>query len=371
MRIKSIEEYEKKASGGEPTWTNVEVSLYQEVPLSRALNWYAYHCSNKDSKKYTLDYLKSNKTPKNIIDKFDKVPDDKFKNIGFVCRMKLRGAPLSEQNEKWIEDSIKSLQSLFKEQVEENVLSVKEDKGPSIQERIEDKAREHIGELEGIIDECIGKKSFAGVDPYEWMQTRQVKSVHMKFIVSFCERRITELKEVVAGKDDQLVEGYSNFKKTLLKQYLIFLNTVMADCSRITQVAKVTRAPRKKKPKTTEKILATFQYKKEDKDYKVVSINPADIIGASQLWVFNAKTRKLGCYFSLDSSGLNVKGTTLTNFDETKSIHKTVRKPEVILSTVVSAGKVALRKTLTDINSVDQSMTGRINSDTILLRVIK
>lgn len=369
MRLKSIEDYEKKASGGEPIWTDVEVSMYQDVPLSRALNWYAYHCTSKDSKKYTIQYLKDKKTSKNVIDAFDKVPDEKFKNVGFVCRMKLRGAPLTEKNEKWIEDSIQTLRSLFKEQIETPV--IKEDKGPSIQERIEDKAREHIGELEGVIDECISKKSFVGFDAYEWMQTRQVKAVHIKFIVPFCENRIEELKEVIAGTDEQLVEGYSNFKKTLLKQYLVFLNTVVADCSRITHVAKVTRAPRKKKPKTTEKILATFQYKKEDKDFKVASINPADVIGASQLWVFNTKTRKLGCYFSIDSSGLSVKGTTLLNFDETKSIQKTVRKPEVVLPGVINAGKVALRKTLTDINAVDQAMTGRINSDTILLRVIK
>jgi hypothetical protein len=103
----------------------------------------------------------------------------------------------------------------------------------------------------------------------------------------------------------------------------------------------------------------------------VASINPADILGASQLWIFNTKTRKLGCYFSIDSSGLSVKGTTLLNFDETKSIQKTVRKPEVVLPSVVSVGKVALRKTLTDINAVDQAMSGRINADTILLRVIK
>lgn len=370
MRLTSIEEYEKKASGGEPTWTNVEVSLYQDIPISKALNWYAYHCSAKESKKYTIQYLKDKKASKNIIDAIDRVPEDKFKNLGFVCRMKLRGAPLTEKNDKWIENSIENLRCLFKESTKEEENKV-EKVGPSIQERIEDKAREHIGEFEGVIDECLAKKNFTDINPYDWMQARQVKAVHTKFIVSFYEKRIVELKEVVTGKDEQLIEGYSNFKKTLLKKYLDFLNTVVADCSRISHVAKVTRAPRKKKPKTTEKILATFQYKKEDKDFKVASINPTDIIGASQLWVFNTKTRKLGCYFSSDSSGLSVKGTTLTNFEESKSIQKTVRKPETVLPGVISAGKVTLRKTLTDINAVEQPMTGRINADTILLRVIK
>jgi hypothetical protein len=53
-----------------------------------------------------------------------------------------------------------------------------------------------------------------------------------------------------------------------------------------------------------------------------------------------------------------VKGYTSTNFDETKSIHKTVRRPEVVTAgVVITAGKAALRKTLTDINAVDQATT--------------
>jgi hypothetical protein len=114
-----------------------------------------------------------------------------------------------------------------------------------------------------------------------------------------------------------------------------------------------------------------LQFKKEDSEYKVASVNPADIVGCTQLWVFNTKTRKVGVYNSIDDAGLSVKGTTIINFNESTSVQKTLRKPEVSLPELIKAGKVTLRKFLSNINAVEQTLTGRINSDTILVRIIK
>jgi hypothetical protein len=66
---------------------------------------------------------------------------------------------------------------------------------------------------------------------------------------------------------------------------------------------------------------------------------------------------------------LSIKGTSITNFNESLSIQKTVRKPEDKLKEFKTAGKVALRKFLEDINAVDTKMNGRISEDTILLKV--
>jgi hypothetical protein len=87
------------------------------------------------------------------------------------------------------------------------------------------------------------------------------------------------------------------------------------------------------------------------------------------LWIFNTKTRKLGRYTAKEFNTLGVKGTTITNFDEFKSIQKTVRKPEEKLKEFKAAGKVQLRKFLEDINATDTKMNGRINEDIILLKV--
>jgi hypothetical protein len=102
---------------------------------------------------------------------------------------------------------------------------------------------------------------------------------------------------------------------------------------------------------------------------KLVSVNPADIIGAKELWVFNTKTRKLGKYVAAEYQELGVKGTSITGFDEKQSVAKTLRKPEEQLKEFKSAGKVALRKFLEDIKAVDIKLNGRINEDTVLLKV--
>jgi hypothetical protein len=88
-----------------------------------------------------------------------------------------------------------------------------------------------------------------------------------------------------------------------------------------------------------------------------------------ELWIYNSKTRKLGKYVASDFNELGVKGTTIINFDETKSVQKTLRKPAEQLKEFKAAGKVQLRKFLEEINAVDTKMNGRINEETILLKV--
>ena len=112
-----------------------------------------------------------------------------------------------------------------------------------------------------------------------------------------------------------------------------------------------------------------MKYKKTDDALKLVSVNPADIIGSQELWVFNTKTRKIGKYVAAAYGELRVKGTTVIGFDENKSVQKTLRKPEEQLKEFKSAGKVALRKFLEDIKAVDIKLNGRINEDTVLLKV--
>jgi DNA gyrase/topoisomerase IV subunit A len=135
------------------------------------------------------------------------------------------------------------------------------------------------------------------------------------------------------------------------------------------QEAKINRAPRAKKPTDKSKLVSKMKYLKQDDKLKIVSVNPADIVGSQELWVFNTKTRKLGKYIAKEYSELSVKGTTVINFDENKSVQKTLRKPEDQIKEFKSAGKVALRKFLDDIKAVDIKLNGRINEDTVLLKV--
>ena len=364
MRHTSVKEYEKALNGGEPVWRNDSAQS-----LTRALNWYNYHSDNKESKKYALNYLKEVGASADLIQTIQNVPEYRFQNLGFVCRMKLRGAPLRDEQLKWIDDFFQTLKQYSR--TEEKTEDEPQQKTVSIQERVQDKAKEFIAEFEAEIDTLMETKKFTGFDPYKWFVSNNIKGAHVPHFTKFFQQRITEFEELVKGKTPVLVEGYSNFTKQQAKEYLQFLRIVLSDCEKIAHNAKLTRAPRKKKAKPVDKVVASVQYKKEDNEYKVASIKPTDILGASQLWVFNTKTRKLCLYVAQDKDGLGIKGTTLQNYNEELSIQKTLRKPEDVLPLVLKQNKTALKKSFDAIKSAEQKLTGRLNTDTILLRAIK
>jgi hypothetical protein len=241
----------------------------------------------------------------------------------------------------------------------------------SIQDHIKRKASDCIGELEGQIDELITSEFKANVSPYATMTGMDAKGAHTKFIIDHFKTRRAEYDVALTTDDGDIKEAYSNFTKTQLKKLIAYCDQVIVDAMKLAGEAVKTRKPRKRKAKSADQLIAKMNYAKDFAELKLVSIDPKTIIGASSLWVYNTKTRKLGVYQAADAAGLNVKGSTIQNFAESKSISKTLRKPDVTIPEVLKAGKVALRSTLNDIRAAEKALTGRINSDTILLRTVK
>jgi hypothetical protein len=243
---------------------------------------------------------------------------------------------------------------------------------PSIQERLRDAAARMTEEIEDALEafaqdpESFDPKAFKLLN---LLRGKQAKAAHARVIKDFYTRQHDELVEASQGKCEQLKEAYSHLSKANMKKITVFYSEILSACDMLAQEAKVNRAPRKSKAKPVEKIIAKLKFMKQDDKLKVVSINPTDIVGAKELWIFNAKTRKLGKYVAKEFSELTVKGTSIVNFDENLSVQKTLRKPEEQLKEFKAAGKVALRKFLEDIKAVDIKLNGRINEDTILLKI--
>ena len=343
--------------GGEPDFNVGDMSI------AKALNWYSYYKDYKDSKKYALQYLTKKGHKKDIIEKLSKVPDAYFSNVGFVCRISERGAKLEPGQLLWIDKKIQGLLQWSPPKTDDDV---EEKPKVNIQDRIKEQSREMIGELEGFVDSY--KESF---NAYEWMNSNGVKSVHAKLISQYFTYRMKEPQVVLNGKaDDDLKEAYSHFSKSELKKYVSFLADIVSDAERIINNSKATRKPRAKKAKSADKLISKLQYKKEDTEYKLASINPTEIIGAKQLWVFNTKTRKLGVYHAWTDSGLSVKGTSIYGYTD-NSVSKTLRKPADIFLAVQKATERKYKSVFDSINSTEQALTGRINTDTILLKVFK
>lgn len=360
MRITNVKEVEQKViAGGEPSFTEEGMSL------TKALNWYSYYRDYKDSKKYLLHYMQVNKYPKKDIELVSKINDSTISNVGFVCRIVERGGKLDEKHVQWVKNKINSFKSLAseirEESKEEPVVKV------NIQDRIAEQTSEFIGELEGFLDNW--KVPF---NPYEWMSSNGVKAVHARKIQTWFSGQYKEPESVLLNQaDDELKEAYSHFNKTELKKYLAFIQNIISDAGKIVHNSKVTRKPRKVKKPSADKLAAKVQYKKDDVEYKIVSINPTEIVGSKQLWVFNTKTRKLGVYHAESVDGLTIKGTSIHGYITSKSCSKTLRKPNDVLSTLTKATERKYSTIFGGIKAAEQELTGRLNSDTILLKVFK
>jgi hypothetical protein len=119
--------------------------------------------------------------------------------------------------------------------------------------------------------------------------------------------------------------------------------------------------------KMTEKLFFLDKIEYEN-GCKHKSIEPAEIVGANMLFVFNTVNRQLAYYEANDEDGFTVRGSTLHHFNPETSMGKTLRWPEKQLDQVFDTHDPV--RWYSYIKSVPKSLTGRINKHCILLRAI-
>lgn len=337
-----------------------------KTELMKTLTWYAQNKDNKDALKYSCDYFKKNF-------KLDaaSILKDQLPTFGFVCRILSNGGSLSEDNRKWFDAEVAKIKNQLKAKPE--VIEVVKEKTNviSIQDRIRDKASECIAELEGQVDDLVTSAFKSNVSPYSIFNTMNIKDAQTKYIVEWAKNNRNQYDEVLNTDDKDLKEAYSNFTKPQLKKIVGYFDQVILDCQKVSGNSIKSRKPRKRKVKTPDQLASKLNFMKEFPDLKLKSIDPTSIIGVMQLWIYNIKTRKLGVYHADDAGGLSIKGSSIINFSESKSIQKKLRKPEVTIPDVLTGGKVFMRTAMENIRAVESSLNGRINKDTILLKVMK
>ena len=348
-----------------------------------AMSYYRLEFNGKDLKPAVLKWMASIECTKEDIAAFKKTKDNRCNvTMGAIASCLLRGMPAVREDfnkgrdtAAWLRNEIVEVIAQGKDDADEEVVvEVKPTVAqPTIQERVREAAMRMTEEIEEAIDsfqtdpEAFDPKAFKMLN---LLKGKEVKAAHARIIKDFYAGDLAELEELASGsKDEQLREGYSHRSKKQIRSLITFYQEIMSACDMLAQEAKVNRKPRKTKAVPKEKLVAKLKFMKSNEPLKLVSVNPTDIIGAGELWVYNTKNRKLGRYVAAEFNTLGVKGTSLTGFDEFKSIQKTIRKPEEKLKEFKAAGKVQLRKFLDDINATDTKMNGRLNEETILLKV--
>lgn len=366
---------DEKYTGSEPEWNAEEAEKFDNSTfdnrLRKSFYYYNYYYSQKDCKKYVVEWMQKQPTTftKRDISAFIRSPDRSMSMTACSLVMAHRqGMPFRGRHIEFITDCINASIELAEPEVVETAgVSVKA-YVPTIQDRLNEKTADTIGELEGHYDAFIMNKT--AFKCYDFLVANNVPQSQLGKYVDFYQKRFDELKEAFEKTDEQLTEGYRQYKAADFKRIFVFLDALLSDIEQYRDVKKATKKVRAPRSVSKEKVVSKLKYAKEDKLLKIISVNPVDILGAKELWTYNIKTRKLGQYVADSLQGpLSVKGSGITGYDAVKSVCKTLRKPEEKLKEFAKASKVQLRKFMDEIKATETKLNGRINADTMLLRV--
>ncbi len=286
------------------------------------------------------------------------IPDWEFFLVGQKCWIINNEGYIPLEGIKKIKDKIASLLKKYEKVVEEesNVKSI----DPSIKN-----TTQIMAEFEGMLDDVgLGKETKTAEEIVADFGKFDKEKVKNHFIAVK-----TELEISLSDKNDEVKwsEDFLAHKDEYLEALDFIISSIDggSDGKRGRRKGSKNKNVKRLHP---SKMVEKFNYLAEYADLKITSISPEKIIGSQILWVFNTKTRFLGCFFAKDENGLQVKGSTILNFDEDKSIAKKVRKPEDIIPRLLNSGKVEQRKLLPEIRAKDKKLKGRVNWDCVLLK---
>jgi hypothetical protein len=371
---------DEKYTGGEPVWDTERALKMTQAEFDHFLRkgffYYNYFYAQKDLKKHAVSWMQEQKYSKADVSAFIRSPDRAMTMTAYGLLMSHKqGMPFREKELNYFKQQIHNAINSADSEPAETVTGARAPepavviKAPTIQDRLNEKTSEHLAYFEGLYDEVVAGGT---VDPkaYDYLVSNTVPQSQIKKFEDLFMARKTELGEALGKADEQIVEAYRHYKAADYKRHHAFIQSILDALDQYRSVKKATKKARVKRAPNKEKVVSKLKYMKEEKTLKLVSINPVDIVGAQELWAYNTKTRKLYKYIADSLHGpLGIKGTSLTGFDETKSVGKTLRKPEEKLKEFAKASKVQLRKFLEDIKATETLGNGRMNSDTVLLKV--
>lgn len=329
--------------------------------LAVAFNWYNQEKEKKDARLYLRQYVTAKQ--KHSVKIFDEVSDQKIINtFGWIARLINTGSTLSTEHMDRLDQYLTGLLSSTHKQVAVTVQGVRK---PSVRDNMEEKVREYLGELEGALD--AGEE----FNLHASLQSKNIPGPYMPFIQQFISKKAGEFITVYESDNPMVKEGYSNFGKRKLTFLIKMLGQWNDDVNRYTQHKKANRKPRTKKTKPPVEQVSKLKYLKEDKSLNITSVNPVEIVGASQAWIYNVKYKRLSVYRTDSSQGLQVKNSSLQNYDPEQCEQRSLRKPAETLSKVLGASKVQLRKLISELSTKEVPVKGRINEECLIVRVLK
>jgi hypothetical protein len=371
---------EQQYWGDEPPWDHLPKNpedIRVATHYCRAVQWYHNMADEADYKKWVLEWMSKNKYSAANIGFVKKLSDvniypdevDGLRSgmiIGPVARMLSLGASLQPEQIANLKKCIAHLIAKGKSTKQEAAIAGR----PSVQDHVREQVRELIEDIELLSDKILSGEKIDW-KPEEYIKERAIKPMQSGIIADWFERQIEDINLVISGKaDEQLKEGYSFFKKPLLRRYQEWLTSLVDTFRQVKKAAPPIRRAKRRKPPIER--VKKMRWLKENTEFSITSQHPSRLIGASKVVLFNVKTRIVTLLEAETVDGLDVDGTSVRGFDPKSSRCKKVRKPKEFLSAIKGdIGIRAFKNAFEALKTEEKEASGRTNEDTIILCVYK
>lgn len=350
-----------KHYGGLPLFNDNMTDEEFENEFKRAVNMYACTGTRQERAKAAKAYVKQNH--KKDFKHFNKLPESLIcGGLGTFCRVWEFSGKFTESGQEWVTKEVTRLVNHAKSiKVDEVVvLNV-----PSPIDRMRNKVYNTIiRELEEVEEAWMNGEK-AEINLFERCQVHGIKANAVNIITEWLEPRVQEYDDAITKKDEDAVEFFSHLKKPELKRQHKVLSDALADCERVKSASKATRKTRVKKPQAADKQVAKLKFMKDNNEFKVASVNPLLIVGASRVILFNTKNKRIEEYQTDRPDGFEVKGQSLQHVNRSRG--KTLRKPEEFLPIALKKTPKQFEKEFNNLTTKEYNPNARFNDSIIIL----
>ena len=354
---------EAKYIGLEPVWDGIGPATTTQ--MVNAYTWYRAVLVSKDARDIVEEYMRWKSFSSADIEDVSHVEDAWFdtSNIPALCRMAMRGLVLSEKQADLLNNVVSSLPVTGRQRKAEKDATRK----PKVKHVIKDDSVDRaLCDIEGAIDDKT-------VDAGKILRQHSPKPDEIAKAVPRFERLIEEVKHALERTDMQCVEAYRNYSKRQLRELLVQYSSIVNAFNMYTSAGIRIKAPtvRKIKPKSPDKVIAKLRYLNEYSELSLKSVDPKSLIGAAEAIFYNVKTRTLQRYVAANGATLTVRRSGIEGYDPGVSSKKRLRDPAAMTSRILAGGNKSISKSFDMIKTKASGVNGRINEDTIILRVVK
>jgi len=351
-------------------WSDVAKKDHESM-VFWTLRHYGYFYDIKDAVKWASVWVKKNRS-KSDYKNFKASPDRFFSmTAGGLCRMIENGAVLKESQMNLINSSVDAAIERGKATLLEKKDEVGDVYKKTPADIIKEKASDFIAEIDDILD-MFGTKTWIDWDEYSvYNELHKINAPYnvAKDVVEYYTPQLDELVELIEKKTPDLVEAYAFLGVRNRKKLMNVIKNIIDDAEKYMLSKKAVRKTRVKKVTSAGQQISKLKYMPESAEYKITSQSPTNIIGASEVYLFSTKYKRMTYLISSAKTGFTVKGTTIQDIDLEGSYQKTIRKPDEFLTDFMKAPKVKARKLLAELKTKAAKTNGRTSDQTIILKV--